>query len=383
MNYPIIIRSSSINEDTNEKTKAGKYLSVYNNTTRIDVINSIYKCIKSGEAGKMALIIQSQLFPLYSGVSFIYTTDKRIDVRIEIAKGLGEMLVSGKISPYVYSYDYEKKDIKLISKSKQRIAEFPITRNCKIQPTDDYEVCGEKYRVITRGNSLIYVGLAYDVEYWNEIEKVAEKVALISKKIYELYGDSDIEWVYTQNGELVVVQRRPITKKINSKLFVTKMDNNDNGTTIVPGVARGRLISLKEYKDDENCIIYSPFFLPKDIDRAINCRGILSTENSLLSHSSILAREYQLPYWAGFNEDLFEKFQGQYVEVDFSKKTISNDIRNKHKSKGKDKTIIESKVNDIMTCVAFKDKQCVLSSRAQKALKTMYPSALIDRLYKL
>lgn len=381
--YPVIIRSSSLNEDTEEHSNAGKYLSIYNNYTRIEVINSILKCLKRGEKGKMALIVQSQLFPLYSGVSFIYERENRTEIRIEIAKGLGELLVSGRISPYVFSYDYEKGQPVLLKESRQRIAEFPTVRGTKLQPTDDFEVCGENYRILNIGRNIVYVGFSYECEYWNNLEAIAESVAEAGKKLFEIYGNSDIEWVYTQDARLVIVQRRPITKALLPDCAPND-DGSDSavGTTIVPGVAKGKLVSLKDYRGEEDCIVYSPIFQPKDIDTVINCRGILSTENAMLSHSSILAREYQIPYWAGFSEKVYESFKNQIVEIDFTEKKIVTTAENLNVSTENEDWMPGEEVNDILTCLLRNDAKVKphLSARAKTAVKCIYSDKLIDRI---
>lgn len=130
MNYPFIIRSSSIDEDNEEKSNAGKYMSIYNCTSRMDLINYIIKCWNSKNSNEsMGVIIQEQLFPYCSGVAFICDDKGERRLFVEGVIGLGELLVSGYVTPSTYLYDYARDEFDLIHKTTQRVAEFPLKDN--------------------------------------------------------------------------------------------------------------------------------------------------------------------------------------------------------------------------------------------------------------
>ena len=68
LSYPIMVRSSSENEDSKEQSNAGKFLSIYNSHHRVDLIKNIVKVwATKDQAHKMGIVLQQQLSPLYSG----------------------------------------------------------------------------------------------------------------------------------------------------------------------------------------------------------------------------------------------------------------------------------------------------------------------------
>ena len=85
MDYPFIIRSSSSDEDDEKKSNAGKYMSIYNCRSRVELINYVIKCWNSKSEDKsMGVIIQEQVFPYCSGVAFISEKDDEISLLVGI-----------------------------------------------------------------------------------------------------------------------------------------------------------------------------------------------------------------------------------------------------------------------------------------------------------
>ena len=326
MHYPFIIRSSSIDEDNENASNAGKYLSIYNCTSRVDLISCILKCWNSKNSeDAMGVIIQEQLFPYCSGVAFISELHGERNLVVEGIIGLGELLVSGYVTPSTYLYDHETDDFTLLHKTTQRVAEFPI-KDPNLEPTDDLSIGDHPFRVMNLKKNVCYAICDYEHDYWDHSREILLALKEECYKIYDSFGDSDIEWVYGEDRQLYIVQRRPITKRVNLDLnaLEDKTARKNSGTTIVSGKAVGKLVSLDEYHGEEDVIVFATMFLPKDIIRLSGVRGILSVECSLLSHCSILAREYGIPYWAGVEVSQFEKYKGHIVEVDFDKKKIKS-----------------------------------------------------------
>lgn len=387
VSYPLIIRSSSANEDNKNQSNAGKYLSIYNIFNRRDLVNSIIKCWNSKEKDEnMGIIIQEQLFPYYSGVSFIYSNSGRKELIIELVIGLGELLVSGFVSPMRYKYDFENDSFIILQSSSQKIAEFPMKDNEQIMPTDDKKILNKIFRVLNIGNNIFYAYLAYKMDYFYKLEEVLYRIKDECLKIHNFIGDSDIEWVYTIEDDLYIVQRRPITRAV-SDLEENNNQSEYGGATVVPGIRRGKLVHLENYNGEKNCIVFAPTILPKDFTLLMKSNGIISIECSLLSHSSILARELQLPYWAGVSNQLYNDYKNQIVLVDYLNKTIKlyNDIETNYVG-GKE---IEEDVIFDKTIYDFATLELIpKESRAEYTLSTMgtemarkfYNKELIDKM---
>lgn len=140
-NKKYAIRSSGLKEDLENFSFAGQYATFLNiegveqiETKIIDCYRSMFKNtilsylennnISSSDL-KMAVIIQEMVASEYSGICFTInpTTGNDKEMVIELGKGLGENIVSGKISPEQYYYNWYDKKVKnnknkLLSKKK-------------------------------------------------------------------------------------------------------------------------------------------------------------------------------------------------------------------------------------------------------------------------
>lgn len=316
---PLIVRSSSSNEDETHQSNAGKYLSIYNIQNDNELIDSIYNCWNSKDDNfDMGVIIQEQVNPYFSGVSFISKNNGKFELIIEVVIGLGELLVSGFVSPVRYIYNFQEKKFKVHQEFTQRVAMFPKIDDSIFEPCVDVTINDKRFRVISIVNNVLYAMLAYKENYCEKIEEVLEAVKEKSIMIHNIFGDSDIEWVF--NEELLIVQRRPIT----TEAFVNMTDetNDFGGTTIVPGNVTGKLVHINDFNGEEDSIVYAQAIFPQNFDVLMNAKGIISIESSLLSHTAILAREMKLPYWSGVDKSIFNKYKNKIVTIDFKAKTI-------------------------------------------------------------
>lgn len=122
----VSVRSSALNEDGKNKAFAGQYDS-YLNVRLDEVIEKIKMCwisfynenvneyFKSQDVLGMNVIVQKMIPADYAGVAF--STDSTSDTEhysiIEMVKGLGENLVSGKITPTKFLVRRETKHVDL------------------------------------------------------------------------------------------------------------------------------------------------------------------------------------------------------------------------------------------------------------------------------
>ncbi len=113
---PIAVRSSNTAEDLSGASFAGMYITTLNITNADDGITAIIRTWQSHDSvqvkkyceamkipcGAMAVIIQQQLEPEFSGVMVTQSPFSVKEVLVECCEGTGEKLVSGKITPTRY-----------------------------------------------------------------------------------------------------------------------------------------------------------------------------------------------------------------------------------------------------------------------------------------
>lgn len=224
----VAVRSSATSEDGVNHAWAGQ-LETFLNVDEMNIIENIKKCwssifspraifyrIKNNDKSDItvAVIVQKMLQSDVSGVAFsINPTNNKLDeIVIESALGLGEAIVSGKITPD--NYTISKKDNTIINKA------------IKCQKTKLVKENGiNKWLEVKDGN----------------LQKLDDKIVLklsnLVKKIEDFYGfPVDIEYGI-ENGKIYILQCRPITtikknelvekiKKIgNWKFYVSRKFN--------------------------------------------------------------------------------------------------------------------------------------------------------------
>ena len=119
LNSPVSVRSSATSEDARNASFAGQFETFLNVNSENELLNSINKCWKSAKSRrvisyarknrikniKMAVIVQKMINPDFAGVIFTVDPVHNKDILIESVKGLGEKLVSGKVTPSSYIID--------------------------------------------------------------------------------------------------------------------------------------------------------------------------------------------------------------------------------------------------------------------------------------
>jgi pyruvate,water dikinase len=183
VNYPLVVRSSAIGEDTDLTSAAGQYNTFLNITTPEQLETAIINCLESyhnfnaiqyrqdhhQQDQGMNVLIQKQINGVFSGVAFSRDPVNQLDeaIAIEALPGATIQVVSGKVTPRQYRV-YDQSDQMRIETPENQPQDLP--------------------------------------------EKLIIEVALLTQKITQLYQNipQDIEWTY--DGEkLWILQVRPIT----------------------------------------------------------------------------------------------------------------------------------------------------------------------------
>lgn len=177
------VRSSGVGEDGNENSFAGIFDTVlevkHENlaqavhkvyASKSTAVTSMYSDVRGAIIKDMAIVIQEMIDADYAGVAFSVNPierDKKIGL-IEIVRGVGESLVSGKVKP----------------------TSLRINKITGIS------------RVLQTGTDKIP---------HSKLESMINLVSIELWKIADLYGKPvDIEWAF-KDGKLFLLQARPIT----------------------------------------------------------------------------------------------------------------------------------------------------------------------------
>lgn len=188
------VRSSSTKEDLENLSFAGQYETILNVKGVKNIEKAIIDCYKSlfsetslsymlknkvniNEAA-MGIVIQEMVNADYSGICFTSNPLTGIDTEmvIEIAKGLGENIVSGRVKPEQYLYNWKTKEA-YIDKNKTKLL-YAVSN--KLVTLDEIVLYGEAFLEVQK-----IFGYPCDIEF-----------AVKDKKLYILQARkiTDIEY---------------------------------------------------------------------------------------------------------------------------------------------------------------------------------------------
>lgn len=195
--HHMAVRSSGTLEDSQTAAWAGQ-LESYLNTTKENLLKNIKKCWTSlyspraifyqrnkglnKQKKSIAVIVQKMIKSEKSGVSFSVNpiTNNKNEIIIDAGLGLGEAIVSGKVSPD--NYVIEKKSQQIINKSiKNQKQMLSFSQEGKIEWKDLSQEFSEKQvlsdkEILALSGAIIYIenqiGFPCDVEWAIEKENI-------------------------------------------------------------------------------------------------------------------------------------------------------------------------------------------------------------------
>ena len=199
----VAVRSSATAEDSKIDSWAGQ-LETYLNITKENLINNVKKCwaslyspralfyrVKRGLKRKdvsVAVVIQEMIQSDVSGVCFTVhpvTKDKN-QMIIEAALGLGEILVSGQITPD--SYVVDKRDFSIL----------------------DININSQKKIITKIGKETKTTSISQNQEQKLSNKQIIQLAKLCVKIENHYKKPQDIEWA-VNNNQFYILQSRPIT----------------------------------------------------------------------------------------------------------------------------------------------------------------------------
>jgi pyruvate,water dikinase len=313
----VAVRSSATAEDLADASFAGQQDTYLNIKGDIKLLESIKKCFASLFTSRatyyrnkkgfvhskvsLAVIVQKMIDSEKSGVIFSKDPSyKNNNIIIEAVFGLGEGIVSGRITPdkYVISKDLEISDKKIADK--------------KIAMIKSSE--GEK-NIIKLKEEKSKQQVLKD----HEIIKLSE-IALRLEEHYQ--KPQDIEFAIEED-EIAIVQTRPITtieKRIDISSKEIKGEIILEGLAASPGIAFGKIKIIKDLADlnkiTEGDILVTKMTNPDMVVTMQKSAAIITDEGGLTAHAAIVSREMGIPCIVGTQEATTKLKEGEIITVD-------------------------------------------------------------------
>ena len=214
----VAVRSSATSEDGKNNAWAGQ-LETFLNVDETNIIECVKKCwysifspralfyrIKNNDVSDIAVavVVQKMIQSDISGIAFSInpTTNDKNEIIIESVLGLGEAIVSGKVTPDTYIVNKREN---IIQSKEIKVQKVKLVKGLQ----------GNEWSSINDGN----------LQKLDD-EKIL-KLSNIIKSIESFYGFSvDVEWGI-QNNDIYILQCRPITTIKENKL-IEKIKNAGN-----------------------------------------------------------------------------------------------------------------------------------------------------------
>jgi len=314
----VAVRSSATTEDLAEASFAGQQDTYLNIKGKEELLRHVKKCFASlftaratyyrnkqgfkHEQASLSVVIQKMVDSAKSGVMFskdpAYKSDNII---IEAVWGLGEGIVSGKITPdkYVVSKDLEVLDIKVADK--------------KIALSRDSSGAGTIVQLREEKSK-------YQVLKNHEILELAN----IALKLEEHYGKpQDMEFAI-ENDEIFIVQTRPITtmEKRISKEDMKSVEGELllEGLAASPGIASGKVKIIEDLEDlhkiQEGDVLVTKMTNPDMVVSMQKSSAIITNDGGLTAHAAIVSREMGIACIVGTGKATEILKEGDIVTVD-------------------------------------------------------------------
>ena len=327
----VAIRSSATAEDLPEASFAGQQDTYLHVSGGNDVIDYVRKCWASLFEARaifyreendfdhssvyIAVVVQKMVEADKAGVMFTVNPSTGEDIAlIEGSWGLGEAVVSGDVTPDNYAVDKKTEEILNATVSDK-----------KVMYTNDEE-----------GTSVLV-----KVPEERRKERVLSdeellKLVNMGKRIQSHYGKpQDTEWAM-QNGELYMLQSRPITTLGDAKNEAADVDADIDGEVIVkglgasPGIGTGPVkivLDIDElHKINEGDVMVTSMTTPDMVPAMRKSSGIITDEGGVTCHASIISRELGIPCVVGTGNATSTLKDNQGVTLDGKKGLVFEGI---------------------------------------------------------
>ena len=391
----VAVRSSGTAEDLPEASFAGQQATFLNVQGEKDVVEAVHGCWASLFGARAIFYRQEQGFDHFrvgiavpvqrmvqsesSGVMFTVevTTNNKEKITIEAVLGLGEMIVSGDVTPDHYTVS--KKDVKILEKDIKK-QEWKLVKKAGAHgKSDNIKVDltpAEQARQKISDEDIIFL-------------------AKIGKTLEEHYDfPQDVEWA-KENGKIYIVQTRPITTTKKGPGILHDIDATVilTGAPASPGVASGpvKIVEDPSHIDKvlEGDILVAEMTTPDFVPAMKRAAGIVTDRGGRTAHAAIVSRELGIPCVVGTEKATATLKDGQVITVDGSngkvysgKIEVSTDIKIRARGEVKTKTKLLANLAqpEIVDRVAKRDVDGIGLLRAEFMVAEIgeHPSHMID-----
>ncbi|HVL48550.1 MAG TPA: phosphoenolpyruvate synthase [Candidatus Thermoplasmatota archaeon] len=324
----VAVRSSATAEDLPEASFAGQQDTYLNIRGEESLVEHVRRCWASlytpratfyrtkhdfvHEKVAIAVVVQKMADAAKAGVMFTrHPTTGEHQIIVEAAWGLGEGVVSGSVSPdhYVLAPDGKASTVHVAVKESQHVRGKDDRTVVEAVPKDKREA-----RVLSDAELKQLAGLARTVE--------------------QHYGSpQDVEWAFGKDGNLYVLQARPITtiKGKDAKGAKPAAGGDAKSATAVllaglgasPGIASGKVARVDSTDDLDQCgqgdILVTAMTTPDMVPAMRRAAAIVTDEGGMTCHAAIVSRELGVPAVVGTKTATKTLKAGHVITVDGDK----------------------------------------------------------------
>lgn len=318
----VAVRSSATAEDLPEASFAGQQATFLNVSGENELVEAVRKCwaslfesraifyrvenkfdhFKVGIAVPVQRMVQSDT----SGVMFTVdpTTSDPSKIVIEAVLGLGEMIVSGDVTPDHYMVAKEGLQIlvKEIKKQEWQLVRSQSSENINVKV------------ILTPAEQARQKITDDDIRF----------LSRIGKRLEEHYGHpQDIEWA-KEGSVIYIVQTRPVTtmSKTNFDKHQTTAIPILVGSAASPGIAFGpvKIVPdpLQIDKVMNGDILVAEMTTPDFVPAMKRAAAIVTDRGGRTAHAAIVSRELGIPCVVGTEKAMAILKDGQVITVDGS-----------------------------------------------------------------
>jgi pyruvate,water dikinase len=391
----VAVRSSATAEDLPEASFAGQQATFLNIEDEKDVVKAVQGCWASLFGARAIFYRQEQGFEHFkvgiavpvqrmvqsesSGVMFTIepTTSNKETITIEAVLGLGEMIVSGDVTPD--HYIVRKKDMKIQSKQIKK-QEWKLVKKAGAHGKADN----------------IKIDLTKAEQAKQKITD--EDILLLAKigKILEEHYDhpQDVEWA-KEDDKIYIVQTRPVTTIKKGKVDSHDIDATAilTGAAASPGVAYGPVKIVPDPSQIDKVlkgdILVAEMTTPDFVPAMKRAAGIVTDRGGRTAHAAIVSRELGIPCVVGCEKATALLKDGQIITVDGSrgkvyqgKIEVKTDVKIRARGEVKTKTKLLANLAqpEIVDRVAERDVDGIGLLRAEFMVAEIgeHPSAMIE-----
>ena len=315
----VAVRSSATAEDLADASFAGQQDSFVNVRGNEELLENVKKCFASlytaratyyrnkkkfTKEARLAAVVQRMVNSDKSGVIFSQNPQFKDDnLIIEAVWGLGEGIVSGKITPDRYTLS--RKDFKIVDEfiPEKKIA---IVRG-KEKREETIRIPESKSKSKVLNNS--------------EILRLAE-LAMRLEKHYK--HPQDIEFAIEKEGIYIVQTRAVTTIGLRVEKGATELKGEVllNGIPASPGIGAGPVKIIRSLQDLEKIkqgdILVTKMTNPDMVVSMQKSVGIVTDEGGMTSHAAIVSREMGIPAVVGTENATRKLAENEIVTVDGS-----------------------------------------------------------------